>query len=256
MCTVTWWMSPDGSGYELFFNRDERRSRQPAEPPKLFHRLAVNYLAPTDTDYRGTWLLVNDRGVTLALVNHYPQEPQPPKTPARSRGLLARDLADSESIAEIRERLGRARLHHYSPMFIFAFERGEAPVKWTWDSRNLLEEPAAEPLPFFTSSSFRSEDIRRHRRKLFAENWADKGRLDPRSLSEFHLHRETEQPAFGILMDRPNARTVSLSHIVVGPGAEAVFAYQSRQPEDGTLPNAPLVSRLELVNSRSSEAAL
>jgi hypothetical protein len=198
---------------------------------------------------------VNDRGVTLGLINHYPADPQTPAPPARSRGLLARDLADAASIAEVRERMAKAPLRHYSAFFLFAFERGQPTAKWTWDTRNLLEDPAADPLPFFTSSSFRGEDVRRYRRQLFSENFAAKGRLDPTSLAEFHLQYNTGRPAFGVLMDRPNARTVSVSHLVVGPGGEAVFEYQARLPEDGTLPEAPVVMRLPLVAPTPGESA-
>ncbi len=246
MCTITWWLDPDGAGYEVFFNRDERRSRQPALPPNAARRLEVNYLAPTDADFRGTWILVNAHGLTVAMINHYPADPKTPQKPARSRGMLTRDLADSASIAEVRERLAKAKLQHYGAFNLFVFEPGEKPVKWTWDTRALLEDPAAEPLPFFTSSSFRSEDIRRQRRELFAKNWAAKNQLTPAGLAQFHLHREPERPAFGVLMDRSEARTVSVSHITVSPGGEAVFSYQVRVEGDGALLEEPVVLHLAL----------
>jgi len=255
MCTITWWLAPDGAGYEVFFNRDERRTRQPAAPPSLARRLEVDYLAPTDADFRGTWLLVNNHGLTLAFINHYPANPKPSQKPARSRGMLARDLADAASIAEVRARLAQVKLGHYGAFFIFVFERGQKPVKWTWDTRNLLENPAAEPLPFFTSSSFRSEDIRRHRRKFFAENWAQKNRLDSAGLAEFHLQTEPARPAFGVLMDRADARTVSFSHITVGPGQEVVFSYQARSPANGSLFESPLTWHLPLTAQPPTQSA-
>lgn len=247
MCTLTWWLAPDGAGYEVFFNRDERRSRGAAQPPSPEKNETVVYLAPTDADFGGTWLLVNAHGLTLALINHYPANPQKPKTPSRSRGLLLRDLADCTSIVQVRERLAATEMARFSAFFLFAFERGQKPRKWTWDTRTLLEDPASDPLPFFTSSSFRSEDIRRHRRKLFADNWATHGPLTPDKLALFHQQPEPSRPAFGILMDRPDARTVSYSHLTVGPNSSAVFEYHPRSSADGAPLEAPQISHLPLL---------
>jgi hypothetical protein len=246
MCTVTWWLAPAGASYEVFFNRDERRTRGAATPPVQADAAGVKYLAPADADFGGTWLLVNAHGVVLALINHYPANPKTPLAPARSRGLLLRDLADCAGITAVCERLAEAELARFNAFFLLAFEPGQKPRKWTWDTRTLLEDSAADPLPFFTSSSFRSEDIRRHRRKLFVDRWAAKGPLTPDDLAQFHLLREPERPAFGLLMDRADARTVSYSHILVRPGSEAIFAYSPRPAADGGPPASPQVARLPL----------
>ncbi len=245
MCTVTWWLAPDGKGYEVFFNRDELRTRGPATPPTLAEKNGVPYLAPKDADFGGTWLLINAHGVTLGLVNHYPLEPKNPPSRPISRGLLARDLADCADLANLRERLTQLKLRRYGAFFLFACARAEKPRKWTWDTKTLLEDPAADPLPFLTSSSFRTEDVRRHRRDYFAKNWAAKNQLDPANLWQFHLWHDADKSAFGVLMDRGDARTVSFSHITVGRGLEAVFAYQARNA-DGTLAE-PATQRLPLL---------
>ncbi|MEM6455145.1 MAG: NRDE family protein, partial [Acidobacteriota bacterium] len=97
MCTATW-RAADG-GYRLLFNRDERRTRGRAHPPAR-HRAARDgtpYLAPTDPDGGGTWLLANAFGVTICLLNGYRLDHDAGPAPAggwRSRGLLVSDLAD------------------------------------------------------------------------------------------------------------------------------------------------------------------
>ncbi len=70
MCTVTWLQNADG--YEVFCNRDELKTRKPALPPAYAERNGVRYLAPIDLDGGGSWFGVNEFGVTLCLVNHYP----------------------------------------------------------------------------------------------------------------------------------------------------------------------------------------
>lgn len=69
MCTITW-LTRD-NGYELFFNRDELRSRQRAAPPQLHQDSKIRYLAPIDSDAGGTWISANQFGLSLCLLNNY-----------------------------------------------------------------------------------------------------------------------------------------------------------------------------------------
>jgi len=46
MCTMTWFTKEDG--YELFFNRDERKSRRRAQLPTVQqHVNGIEYISPT-----------------------------------------------------------------------------------------------------------------------------------------------------------------------------------------------------------------
>ncbi len=69
MCTVSWRAARDG--YDLFFNRDELHTRAPELPPALSERDGVRFLAPRDGDHGGTWLAVNEHGLTVCLLNDY-----------------------------------------------------------------------------------------------------------------------------------------------------------------------------------------
>src|SRR5687768_2764715 len=69
MCTLTWLEQDDG--YFVAFSRDERRSRAPGIGPKVFERAGVKWIAPIDAEAGGTWLAVNELGLTLALLNGY-----------------------------------------------------------------------------------------------------------------------------------------------------------------------------------------
>ena len=67
MCTVTW--CSEGTGYALLFNRDEARTRSPAFPPEHRLRRGVRLISPLDPDAGGTWLGVNEFGVSVGLLN-------------------------------------------------------------------------------------------------------------------------------------------------------------------------------------------
>src|SRR5690242_15248032 len=101
MCTVSWLY--DGDGYQLLCNRDERRSRSRATGPRVHQRNGVRYVAPLDGNFGGTWILTNELGVSLCLLNGanvgggdiYPRFDS-----RRSRGLLLVDLVSSRSALE------------------------------------------------------------------------------------------------------------------------------------------------------------
>jgi hypothetical protein len=243
MCTVTWWLAPSEGGYEVFFNRDELRTRGPATPPARAECRGLPYLAPADADHGGAWLLVNARGVTLGLVNHYPPDPVPPQPPRLSRGRLLLDLADSADLAAVAARLATAPLNRCPGFYLVAFGLAQAPRRWRWDTRVLQDESRLDPWPILTASSYQGVEIAAHRREVFARDWAKPGRLAPADLAQFHLYREPARPAWGVLMDRPDARTVSHSHLRVDP-REAVFSYAPRPPADGAAPGPVVVARL------------
>ncbi|MCV6603730.1 MAG: NRDE family protein, partial [Porticoccaceae bacterium] len=76
MCTLSWIQHQDS--YSLVFNRDELNSRQRALPPALKTALdGSRYLSPTDTDAGGSWLQVNEHGLTACLLNYYAADTAP-----------------------------------------------------------------------------------------------------------------------------------------------------------------------------------
>ena len=88
MCTVTWIRPLEAEGYDLLFNRDESLTRGPELGPEPSRQGGTTFLAPRDSDQGGTWLAVNDHGLTVCLLNGYvPSRGQAPPS-WRSRGLL------------------------------------------------------------------------------------------------------------------------------------------------------------------------
>ena len=54
MCTVSWMLQ--ANGYQLFCNRDEKKTRPIALPPRVHSCAGVQFLAPVDTQSGGSWL--------------------------------------------------------------------------------------------------------------------------------------------------------------------------------------------------------
>jgi hypothetical protein len=66
MCTVSWVHQKDG--YQLLSNRDEKHTRKPALAPSLRQQRQVRFLAPIDGDQGGSWIGVNQFGLSLCLL--------------------------------------------------------------------------------------------------------------------------------------------------------------------------------------------
>ena len=98
MCTVS--SIYQGSGYQLLCNRDERRTRRPASAPQLLTRNNVRFVAPIDGDFGGTWLAVNEFGLSLVLLNRAPSS-----AAKLSRGLLPMNLIPAQTLTELRDNI-------------------------------------------------------------------------------------------------------------------------------------------------------
>jgi len=81
MCTVSWFLTD--SGYELFFNRDERISRAKALPPQKKRVETCNTLSPID----------KEAGLSVCLLNLYTQSSLPEGSSSfTSRGVIIQKL--------------------------------------------------------------------------------------------------------------------------------------------------------------------
>jgi hypothetical protein len=211
-------------GYELFCNRDERRSRLPALPPRADERHGVKFIAPIDADAGGSWLAVNQRGTSLCLLNHSVDTPPPPRPV--SRGLLVWSLIDRKDP----EPTGVER---YRPFLLLVFALRQEPRLWRWDGQKLEYERPEMPV---TTSSFDTANVIRARRERLAALTSTPCKVWKR-LEQYHL---TGNDADSVCMSRPDAQTVSFSHVIVRPG-KIEFRYRPRLP-DGSFAPATVVT--------------
>jgi len=223
VCTCSWLIRP--TGFELFFNRDEARTRGEASGPEPGERDGVRYLAPRDADAGGTWIGVNEHGLALCLLNAWHLGGPRPAGEYRSRGLLVRELLVERSVTSVREALRRVEVVRYRGFSLAAFATGAPPVRFDWDGERLEEREARQPL---SSSSFDAAGAEEARGKLLA-SLGQEGARDRAQLLAFHRSHAPERGPLSPCMHRPDARTVSSSHLVVECDAVR-FAYAAGPP--------------------------
>lgn len=209
MCTLTWWRDAAGT-CEVFFNRDEKKTRSVANPPGVHERDGISFIAPVDPDGGGTWMLANQRGLLVCLLNRWHEEGAAPQT-MRSRGQLVMDMAALENVPAVEERLRMEELSGVRPFTMVGFDQvGERA--WTWNGQTLSVGRPEMPM---CSSSFHFEEVAAARKQRFHELRCSR-RAGENLLEFFHADTDGGATAFTPRMLRSDAQTMSRSRVRVG----------------------------------------
>lgn len=239
MCTLTYLLTD--IGYELFFNRDEQRSRLVAIPPKFNRTRKAIY--PLDPEGEGTWIAVNQQGFTLALLNYY-QAPFNNSPHIVSRGKLILSLLQIEG--DPIKQLKTMNLQVYQPFQLCIFPDDLSTkkpkthrIKWTGSELLLMDTD----LPI-TSSSIDIDDVC-DKRKCRFNRIVDAHSPSSSQLKNFHFSTEI-LGKHSVNMQRPDAQTVSISHIVVNH--EISFKYYDNILKEEHAITSVRANKLELAS--------
>ena len=210
MCTLSWQKSEDGTT-RIYFNRDEQRSRKSALKPQTFLLDGVYCTMPIDPEGQGTWISVNEHGVAICLLNYYQGEL--PQGPLISRGLLVKHLASAHSYSDVLNRLKNYALHRTAPFSLAIFDSdftGPEIQSWVWNGQNLTEKKAKPPL---VSAALHFEEAYDYRHSLFDRLCKT---LPSHEIgTQFHRSYSKQKPFLSPLMNREDARTVSITSVLV-----------------------------------------
>lgn len=222
MCTVSWRI--DAGGYELLFNRDERRSRDVAEPPSEWRAKenGLRFFAPLDPEGGGSWIFVNELGLCAAVLNCYETAADstelPPEGSARSRGRLLIDLAGCADSAAFINGLEACVLRDvYRPFIILSVDACGRIALRRWSGGALQVIRHVFPC-FLTTSSRNASTVEQTRRTAFAETVADVNAPRSSEMTAFHHWQDDHLPEASVLMRRPDARTVSITRVQLTEG--------------------------------------
>lgn len=216
MCTVSW-LHHDG-GYDLFCNRDEQRTRSAALAPRLHTQRGVRFIAPIDGDFSGTWVGVNEFGLSLCLLNRYQDAVSTSHEAPTSRGLLLMELLDAASREDVLAHLRAMGLSRFRPFTLLALEIARPAMIARWDGRALAMDSNGDAAMPLTSSSFDTARVIASRTAYFKRLAAASGRVDAAVLEQFHASHFPTAGAQSVCLHRADAQTASFSHIRVTPG--------------------------------------
>jgi hypothetical protein len=199
------WAFHDG-GYELRFNRDEKWVRDGSEDPSLETDHPITGACARDAAAGGTWLFTNEYGLTLALMNAYP-DGRIPAAGSRSRGNIPFAAASAKTIDEAESALFAFGCADFAPFEAVLI--AEAQVRrFGWDGET-FRRLTLPPRTFLTTSSVESASV------IAARN----ARFDALSSSSWHAILDDSfsggNPAAAIHVTREDGGTVSQTSVIV-----------------------------------------
>ncbi len=235
MCTVSWIVHD--RNYRLYFNRDEQRSRPRAEFPKVQRHDGIELIAPHDGLGGGSWIAVNQFGLTAFLLNHYAATSSDiSPSQFRSRGELPMIMTKQNSWIRAVGILEEMDLSQFRPFYLGMLTSLGGCRLFVWNGSGLEEHDAG--ISMITTSSFRADEVEAYRRKRYMEICGERGceRSRENSLS-FHRDLNHEDRAFNPLMSREDAETHSISVIEVDPSRVSFSYYEDLLDKDRFTPN-------------------
>jgi len=217
MCTLTYRLTE--VGYELFFNRDEQRTRAQAIPPKVNSDL--NAIFPVDPIGQGTWLATHQHGLSLALLNYYQAEKKVLSGEFVSRGEIILKLLKAPD--RIVETLRALPLHRYQAFQLVFFPSdlnlfNQQILCFQWDGVTLNELQQTLPI---TSSSVDYPQVYQARKKQF-ENTISAENPTTEQFLAFHQSQQ-QAGKLSVKMFRDDAKTVSFSHICIADNVNFTY---------------------------------
>ena len=211
MCSVSWLIDEDS--YQIYFNRDEQKTRTEALPPKEININGINVLMPIDPVGGGSWISTNELGMSLCLLNNY--QASNPNPVILSRGLLLRELAKEASIDDVCNAFLQLELPQFAPFSLLAFDRsicepGKHVMALEWNGHESTIHPTDSPL---FSSGVDLHNVVNYREAAYQDLVG--GTPNQASLLAFHRHHHNEHSHMSVCMHREDAQTVSFTQIVV-----------------------------------------
>jgi hypothetical protein len=213
MCTVTWQRS--ASGYELFCNRDEARTRPAAVPPAVYEVDSTRYVAPIDPQGGGTWIGSNESGLTLCVLNYYAEGVSYTPADRHSRGRLLTSLLANSTPEAAMNAACAAPLQHYPPFLLLAVA-DTVPVRGvTWDGRSAVAGQWLDDDQPVTTCSVDANRVAQSRRAAYRRLLQATPNPSPEDLVAFHAGHEPEPSAYSVCTHREDGESVSFTHVLV-----------------------------------------
>jgi hypothetical protein len=212
MCTVSF--HPHRSGYLLAMNRDEKLTRARGLPPARVELGHMTALFPSEPD-GGTWIGLNERMVSLALINWY-SAPQQSSESYLSRGQVIRKGLTASTQDELHNLLSELPLEQIKPFrLISIFPKSRQILEWRWSQLKFEAIEFPWGICAWFSSGFDEPGAQEARAAVFRQHQQASGASDPGRVRQLHRSHAPAAGPYSICMHRADAATVSYTEIQV-----------------------------------------
>jgi hypothetical protein len=237
MCTLSFLRL--SQGYSLMMNRDESPARPHPEDIRQATVLGagdkpLRVAYPVDPLSSGTWVGANDHGVALALMNQFPAGYTAPAAPV-SRGRLIPEALRAQTAITALERVAALDLKQTAPFLLVGMDEDSEPLSLGWDGKRLERRMYADGALQLASSAYKAGEVLPSREAQFdlalkSMEGANAAQVLARQ-EAYHLSEEPEPGPLAVWTTRPDARTVSFTHLLVLP-KQVTLRYLDREAKD------------------------
>ncbi len=212
MCTVTFIARK--RGYAVGMNRDEKFTRPTGLPPKRKLLNGHIVISPSEPG-GGTWIAVNDGGVTLALINWYSVSARVGGN-AVSRGEVVHAVSPALSPDVAEATLRGLPLQRINPFrLIGVFPATTRIVEWRWNLKRLVRKNLRWKTQQWISSGFDEPTAQRVRGRTFRQARRETSVDSLGWLRRLHQSHSPRSGPFSTCMHRNEATTVSYTEISI-----------------------------------------
>jgi len=226
MCTVTF--IAQRKGYCLGMNRDEKLTRVDGLPPTRKRIDGRAVLCPSEPT-GGTWIALNDTGISLALINWYSVTRRVDRGTI-SRGDVINTVAAAASPEFVRAKLTELPLKRLNPFrLIGIFPASGEVVEWRWNLERLVRKKTPWRTQQWISSGFDERAAQRARGREFQHALDHTSVPNLIWLRKLHSSHGPHIGPFSTCMHRPDAATVSYTEIAASTRT-ATMLYHAGPP--------------------------
>jgi len=211
MCTISFIARK--RGYLLAMNRDEKLSRVKGLPPKTISVEGRAVICPSEPG-GGTWIALNDAGVSFALINWYSVKAALDINSISRGGVVASVAAQilPDAVSEILTKFPLPQINPFRLIGIFPASR--QVFEWRWNLKTPVCEGQSWKSQQWISSGYDEPQAQRMRTKTFQLALRQKGAGSLAWLRRLHRSHTPAPGPFSTCMHRVDAATVSYTEIV------------------------------------------
>jgi hypothetical protein len=205
---------PRRTGYCLAMNRDEKRTRAKGLPPAKRNHNGRRVLYPSEPS-GGTWIALNDKGVSFALINWYSVTSQA-KGNIITRGTIIPSLILADSCALANAALAALPLNRINPFrLVGVFAASYEITEWRWDLKQITRKRHTWRAQQWISSGFDEPTAQKLRSETFRQAQTQESAGTIGWLRRLHRSHSPQTGPFSTCMHRTDAATVSYTEIDV-----------------------------------------
>ena len=197
MCTVTY--IPQGNGFFLTSNRDEKQIRLQAQHPKWYSFSSGNLLFPKDGNAGGTWMALHENGNAMVLLNGAFYNHQVELPYRRSRGLIFLDIFNHPQPIVAFDQISLSKIEPFT--LVIRQQQHLFEVRWDGIEKTIVELDASKTY-IWSSATLYSKEVIQKRKEWFHSFIENNKVLGANHILNFHRFAGDGDKTNDVLMNR------------------------------------------------------